>query len=171
MAAWFTPEELEELARADAQIESRFTYTPEEIRDARLRDIRVKLDWYNSQLQQALFDQNETWYKSTMDRLKYWQNQLRIALEGETDEEREAKRKAQSYRPARQKKYYADNIWQYLPSQSKIREARLRRGLTQAEAANLMDISAPTLCKWEKGMLRADWSIVERVFGNIGPKH
>lgn len=167
----FTEAELADMAAADAEIERGFTYTPEELRDARLRDIRVKLDWYDRQMQQAQFDRDYKWYSRVLDRLKYWQDQLRIVLEGETDKDREAKRKARNYRPVYQKKYYADNIRQYLPDQAKIREARLRRGLTQVEAANRMGVPAHKLCKWEKGMLPADWSIVERVFGDIRPKH
>ena len=40
----FTPEELEELRRADAEIDDAFCETMDEIRESRSRDLEVKID-------------------------------------------------------------------------------------------------------------------------------
>ena len=42
--ALFTPEELEELRRADEELEADFRQTPEEIRESRQRDRQARLD-------------------------------------------------------------------------------------------------------------------------------
>ena len=70
--ALFTPEELEELRRADEELDSEFVQTQEEIEESRRRDRSAKLDTLDNQgrkiaaQQAAYYEANREKYNAYM---------------------------------------------------------------------------------------------------------
>lgn len=59
------------------------------------------------------------------------------------------------------------NLQELADKQACIREARLRRGMTQKEAAKLLGVSGSTLSMWETGRERARWDRLHRFFPEL----
>lgn len=107
----FTAAELEEMHRADAEIERNFRLTPEDLAASRQRD-----RW-------AAFE----------------------ALPPEKQR-----------RAASQRAYYEANREKVAASQRWIRDARIARGYTQRDLAQMLGCSCPTIGHLETGRMRMD---------------
>ena len=78
--ALFTPEELEELRRADEELEASFRQTQEEIQESRQRDRQARLDGLDNKARQVAA-QKKAYYEANRDKVaaqkKAWQRSNR----------------------------------------------------------------------------------------------
>ena len=120
MAIRWTPAELEERARADAEIEAGpFRFTDTEIALGRLIDREAILDRMDSKQKQ---------------RAEY----QRRYREAHREEIAEGKRR---YREAHKE--------EIAEGKRELRDARIALGLTQKQAAELLGVAQSTVCYWE----------------------
>ena len=122
----FTAAELEEMRRADEEIEREFRVTPEDLRRSREQDRQAELD--------AL---------PTAERIKreyrraYYEANREKVLEGQ-----------RAYREANREKVLEGQRW--------MRDERVARGYTQRELAALVGVSQPAIARLETGSMRLD---------------
>ena len=120
MAIRWTPAELEERARADAEIEAGpFRFTDTEIALGRLIDREAILDRMDSKQKQRAEAQRR-YYEAHREEIAEAQRRYR---EAHREEIAEGKRE--------------------------LRDARIAMGLTQREAAELLGVDPSTVCRWE----------------------
>ena len=120
MAIRWTPAELEERARADAEIEAGpFRFTDAEIAFGRLFDREVILDRMDSK-QKRIAESQRRYY------------------EAHKEERTEAQRR---YREAHKE--------EIAEGKRELRDARIALGLTQKQAAELLGVAQSTVCYWE----------------------
>lgn len=120
MAIRWTPAELEERARADAEIEAGpFRFTDTEIALGRLIDREAILDRMDSKQKQ---------------RAEY-QRRYREAHKEEIAEA--------------QRRYYETHKEEIAEGKRELRDARIALGLTQKQAAELLGVDPSTVCRWE----------------------
>lgn len=120
MAIRWTPAELEERARADAEIEAGpFRFTDAEIAFGRLFDREVILDRMDSK-QKRIAESQRRYYEAHKEEIAETQRRYR---EAHKEEIAEGKRE--------------------------LRDARIALGLTQKQAAELLGVAQSTVCCWE----------------------
>ena len=120
MAIRWTPAELEERARADAEIEAGpFRFTDAEIAFGRLFDREVILDRMDSK-QKRIAESQRRYY------------------EAHKEERTEA-----------QRRYYEAHKEEIAEGKRELRDARIALGLTQKQAAELLGVAQSTVCYWE----------------------
>ena len=120
MAIRWTPAELEERARADAEIEAGpFRFTDAEIAFGRLFDREVILDRMDSK-QKRIAESQRRYYEAHKEEIAETQRRYR---EAHKEEIAEGKRE--------------------------LRDARIALGLTQKQAAELLGVAQSTVCYWE----------------------
>ena len=122
----FTAAELEEMRRADEEIEREFRVTPEDLRRSREQDRQAELD--------AL---------PTAERIKREYRRAYYAANRD---------KVLEYRRA----YYEANREKVLEGQRWMRDERVARGYTQRELAALVGVSQPAIARLETGSMRLD---------------
>lgn len=116
----FTPAELEERARADAEIEAGpFRFTDAEIAFGRLFDREAILDRMDSK-QKRIAEAQRRYYETHKEEIAEAQRRYREAHKEEIAE-----------------------------TQRELRDARIALGLAQKQAAELLGVSQPTVCYWE----------------------
>ena len=115
----FTPAELAEMARADAEIESTFCVTNADIALGRLIDREAILGRMDSK----------------QKRIAEAQRRYREAHKEEIAEA--------------QRRYYEAHKEEIAEGKRKLRDARIALGLTQREAAELLGVVQSTVCYWE----------------------
>ena len=115
----FTPAELAEMARADAEIESTFCVTNADIALGRLIDREAILGRMDSK----------------QKRIAEAQRRYREAHKEEIAEA--------------QRRYYEAHKEEIVEGKRKLRDARIALGLTQREAAELLGVVQSTVCYWE----------------------
>ena len=115
----FTPAELAEMARADAEIESTFCVTNADIALGRLIDREAILGRMDSK----------------QKRIAEAQRRYREAHKEEIAEA--------------QRRYYEAHREEIAEGKRKLRDARIALGLTQREAAELLGVVQSTVCYWE----------------------
>jgi hypothetical protein len=76
--ALFTKEELEELRRADAELEEDFRQTPEEIRQSRERDREAKLDRLDNK-EKKIAENQRAYYEANREKIAENQRAYREA--------------------------------------------------------------------------------------------
>ena len=76
--ALFTPEELEELKRIDAELDESFTQSQEEIRDSRKRDRAAKLDGMDRK-KRKIAERNAAYREANKDKIAEYQAAYREA--------------------------------------------------------------------------------------------
>lgn len=122
----FTAAELEEMRRADAEIERDFRLTPEDLAASRERDRRARLEALPPEKQRLAASQRAY---------------------------REANReKVAEY----QRAYYEANREKVAASQRWIRDARIAHGYTQRDLAQMLGSTPPHICQLETGRLRLE---------------
>ena len=122
----FTAAELEEMRRADEEIEREFRVTPEDLRRSREQDRQAELD--------ALPTAERI--KREYRRAYYAANREKV-LEGQ-----------RAYREANREKVLEGQRW--------MRDERVARGYTQRELAALVGVSQPAIARLETGSMRLD---------------
>ena len=120
MAIRWTPAELEERARADAEIEAGpFRFTDAEIAFGRLFDREVILDRMDSK-QKRIAESQRRYYEAHKEEV------------AET-----------------QRRYYEAHKEEIAEGKRELRDARIALGLTQKQAAELLGVAQSTVCYWE----------------------
>ena len=131
----FTPEELEELARIDAELEAA-PVTADELADSRRRDRAAKLDSMDKRTRR-IAEQRRQYYEAHREEIAEQQRQYY-----EAHREEIAEHQRQYYKAF----YYADR-----PSQDGIRARRKALRVSQAELAHRVGVSPSLICMIEKG--------------------
>lgn len=81
--ALFTPEELEELRRADAELDEEFVQTQEEIEESRKRDKQVLFDRMDAK-RKKIAENKRAYYEANREKYnEYMRNYLRKRREAE----------------------------------------------------------------------------------------
>ena len=120
MAIRWTPAELEERARADAEIEAGpFRFTDTEIALGRLIDREAILDRMDSKQKQRAEAQR-----------RYYETHKEEIAEA-------------------QRRYYETHKEEIAEGKRELRDARIALGLTQKQAAELLGVARSTVCYWE----------------------
>lgn len=119
MAIRWTPAELEEMARADAEIEASFRVTDADLAIGRLFDREAILDRMDSK-QKRIAESQRRYYEAHKEERTEYQRRYR---EAHKEEIAEGKRE--------------------------LRDARIALGLTQKQAAELLGVAQSTVCYWE----------------------
>ena len=130
----FTPAELAEMARADAEIESTFCVTNADIALGRLIDREAILDRMDSK----------------QKRIAEAQRRYREAHREEIAEA--------------QRRYYEAHREEIAEGKRELRDARIAMGLTQREAAELLGVDPSTVCRWETIKPPPNWrTMIEKL--------
>ena len=119
MAIRWTPAELAEMARADAEIESTFCVTNADIALGRLIDREVIL---------GRLDQKQK--RIAESRRRYYEAHKEEIAEGK-------------------RRYYEAHKEEIAEGKRELRDARIALGLTQKQAAELLGVAQSTVCYWE----------------------
>ena len=134
MSMGFTPAELAEMARADAEIESTFCVTNADIALGRLIDREAILDRMDSK----------------QKRIAEAQRRYREAHREEIAEA--------------QRRYYEAHREEIAEGKRELRDARIAMGLTQREAAELLGVDPSTVCRWETIKPPPNWrTMIEKL--------
>jgi DNA-binding transcriptional regulator YiaG len=193
----FTPEELAEMAAADAEIEEKFALTNEDLslsrdldRAAQLEDMSTaqrKLAEYKRAYYEANRDKvaeyKRAYYEANRDKVAEYQRAYYEANRDKVAERQRAYREAnrdkvaerqRAYREAnrdkvaeRQRAYREANRDKLAERQRAIATARQALGLTQAHIARMLGVSQATVCLWESGQLGADWDALTAVLPGL----
>ena len=123
----FTPAELAEMARADAEIEATFRLTNEDVILGRLLDRHAILDNMDNK-HKRLAEAQRRYYEANRDKIA------------------EGKRR-----------YYEANRDKIAEGKRELRDCRLSLGLTQKSFAALLGVSQSLICYWETISPPKDW--------------
>ena len=135
MAIRWTPAELEERARADAEIEAGpFRFTDAEIAFGRLFDREVILDRMDSK-HKRIAEAQRRYYEAHKEEIAEGKRRYR---EAHKEEIAEGKRR-----------YYEAHKEEIAEGKRELRDARIALGLTQKQAAELLGVDPSTVCRWE----------------------
>ena len=136
MAIGWTPAELAEMARADAEIEASFRVTDADIAIGRLFDREVILGRMDSK-QKRIAEYQRRYYETHKEEIAEAQRRYREAHKEEIAE-----------------------------AQRELRDARIALGLTQKQAAELLGVAQPTVCLWETISPPKNWrEMIEKLTG------
>ena len=134
----FTPEELAEMAAADAEIEAEFCMTQEEIDDSRERDYFFRVDSMDrKQLGQRRY------YESNKDKIAEGQRRYYESNKDKISEDR--------------RRYYEANKEKTAEGKTEIKSLRKRIGLTQHAFADLFGVTQSTVSRWENIAAPGNW--------------
>jgi len=175
----FTPAELAEMARADAEIESTFCVTNADIALGRLIDreaILGRMDSKQKRIAEAqrryreahkeeIAEAQRRYYEAHKEEIVEYQRRYREAHKEEIVEYQRRYREAHKeeiaegkrrYRETHkeelaeaQRRYYEAHREEIAEGKRKLRDARIALGLTQREAAELLGVVQSTVCYWE----------------------
>ena len=137
----FTAAELEEMRRADEEIEREFRVTPEDLRRSREQDRQAELDALPT-AERIKREYRRAYYEANREKVLEYQRAYREAnrekvLEGQ-----------RAYREANREKVLEGQRW--------MRDERVARGYTQRELAALVGVSQPAIARLETGSMRLD---------------
>ena len=148
----FTAAELEEMRRADEEIERNFRWTQEELEESRLRDRAAVFEALppdkrrRAAAQKAYREANRD--KVAAAKKAYYEaNRDKVAAAQKAYYEANRDKVA-----AAQKAYYEANRDKVAAAQRWIHDARMERGYTQRELAQLCGASQPMIAMLETGM-------------------
>ena len=160
----FTPAELAEMARADAEIESTFCVTNADIALGRLIDreaILGRMDSKQKRIAEAQRRYREAHKEEIAEGKRRYRETHKEELaeaqrryyEAHREEIAEGKRR---YRETHKeeiaegkRRYYETHKEEIAEGKRKLRDARIALGLTQREAAELLGVVQSTVCYWE----------------------
>lgn len=134
MAIRWTPAELAEMARADAEIESTFCVTNADIALGRLFDREVILDRMDSK-QKRIAETQRRYYEAHKEERTEAQRRYREAHKEEIAEA--------------QRRYRETHKEEIAEGKRELRDARIALGLAQKQAAELLGVVQSTVCFWE----------------------
>ena len=150
MAIRWTPAELEERARADAEIEAGpFRFTDAEIAFGRLFDREVILDRMDSK-QKRIAETQRRYYEAHKEEIAETQRRYYEAHKEERTEAQRRYREAHKEEIAEtQRRYREAHKEEIAEGKRELRDARIALGLTQKQAAELLGVAQSTVCYWE----------------------
>ena len=165
MAIRWTPAELEERARADAEIEAGpFRFTDAEIAFGRLFDREVILDRMDSK-QKRIAESQRRYYEAHKEEIAESQRRYyeahkeeiaetqRRYYEAHKEEIAETQRRYyeahKEERTEAQRRYREAHKEEIAEGKRELRDARIALGLTQKQAAELLGVAQSTVCYWE----------------------
>ena len=134
MSMGFTPAELAEMARADAEIESTFCVTNADIALGRLIDREAILGRMDSK-QKRIAEAQRRYYEAHKEEIAEAQRRYREAHKEEIAEA--------------QRRYYEAHKEEIVEGKRELRDARIALGLAQKQAAELLGVVQSTVCYWE----------------------
>ena len=134
MAIRWTPAELAEMARADAEIEASFRVTDADLAIGRLFDREVILGRLD-QKQKQRAEAQRRYYEAHKEEIAEGKRRY---YEAHKEEIAEAQRR---YREAHKE--------EIAEGKRELRDARIALGLTQKQAAELLGVAQSTVCYWE----------------------
>ena len=166
MSMGFTPAELAEMARADAEIESTFCVTNADIALGRLIDREAILDRMDSK-QKRIAEAQRRYYEAHREEIAEGKRRY---YEAHREEIAEAQRRyyeahreeiAEAQRELRDARI-AMGLTQR--EAAELRDARIAMGLTQREAAELLGVDPSTVCRWETIKPPPNWrTMIEKL--------
>ena len=146
----FTPEELEELARIDAELEAA-PVTADELADSRRRDRAAKLDSMDKRTRR-IAEQQRQYYEAHREEIAERMRQYYEAHREEIAEQKRQYREAHREEIAEQnRQYYEAFYYADRPAQDGIRARRKALRVSQAELAHRVGVSTSLICMIEKG--------------------
>ena len=179
MAIRWTPAELEEMARADAEIEASFRVTDADLAIGRLFDREAILDRMDSK-QKRIAESQRRYYEAHKEERTEYQRRYYEAHKEEIAEGKRRYREAHKEEIAEtQRRYYEAHKEEIAETQRRyyeahkeerteyqrryreahkeeiaegkreLRDARIALGLTQKQAAELLGVAQSTVCYWE----------------------
>ena len=150
MAIRWTPAELEERARADAEIEAGpFRFTDAEIAFGRLFDREVILDRMDSK-QKRIAESQRRYYEAHKEEIAETQRRYYEAHKEEIAETQRRYYEAhKEERTEAQRRYREAHKEEIAEGKRELRDARIALGLTQKQAAELLGVAQFTVCYWE----------------------
>ena len=134
MAIRWTPAELEEMARADAEVEASFRVTAADLAIGRLFDREAILDRMDSK-QKRIAEAQRRYREAHREEIAEAQRRY---YEAHKEEIAEA-----------QRRYYEAHREEIAEGKRELRDARIALGLTQKQAAELLGVAQSTVCYWE----------------------
>ncbi|SCJ78226.1 putative zinc finger/helix-turn-helix protein%2C YgiT family [uncultured Clostridium sp.] len=149
MAIRWTPAELAEMARADAEIEASFRITDADLVIGRLFDREVILDRMDSK-QKRIAEYQRRYREAHKEEIAESQRRYYETHKEEIAESQRRYREAHKEEIAEsQRRYYEAHKEEIAEGKRELRDARIALGLTQKQAAELLGVSQPTVCYWE----------------------
>ena len=150
MAIRWTPAELEERARADAEIEAGpFRFTDAEIAFGRLFDREVILDRMDSK-QKRIAESQRRYYETHKEEIAEGKRRYYEAHKEEIAETQRRYYEAhKEERTEAQRRYREAHKEEIAEGKRELRDARIALGLTQKQAAELLGVAQSTVCYWE----------------------
>ena len=149
MSMGFTPAELAEMARADAEIESTFCVTNADIALGRLIDREAILGRMDSK-QKRIAEAQRRYYETHKEEIAEAHRRYR-----ETHKEEIAEAQRRYYETHKeeiaeaQRRYYETHKEEIAEGKRELRDARIALGLAQKQAAELLGVAQSTVCYWE----------------------
>ena len=167
----FTAAELEEMRRADEEIEREFRVTPEDLRRSREQDRQAELDAlptaerikreyrraYYAANRDKVLEYRRAYYEANREKVLEYQRAYREANREKVLEGQRAYREANREKVLEgQRAYREANREKVLEGQRWMRDERVARGYTQRELAALVGVSQPAIARLETGSMRLD---------------
>ena len=152
----FTAAELEEMRRADEEIEREFRVTPEDLRRSREQDRQAELDALPT-AERIKREYRRAYYEANREKVLEYQRAYREANREKVLEYQRAYREANREKVLEgQRAYREANREKVLEGQRWMRDERVARGYTQRELAALVGVSQPAIARLETGSMRLD---------------
>ena len=149
MAIRWTPAELEEMARADAEIEASFRVTDADLAIGRLFDREAILDRMDSKQKRIAESQRRYYEAHKEERTEYQRRYYEAHKEERTEYQRR-------YREAHKE--------EIAEGKRELRDARIALGLTQKQAAELLGAVQSTVSYWETISPPKNWrTMIEKL--------
>ena len=181
MAIRWTPAELAEMARADAEIEASFRVTDADLAIGRLFDREVILDRMDSK-QKRIAEYQRRYREAHKEEIaesqrRYYETHKEEIAEGkrryyETHKEEIAESQRRYYETHKeeiaesQRRYREAHKEEIAEGKRELRDARIALGLTQKQAAELLGVAQPTVCLWETISPPPNWrEMIEKLTG------
>ena len=149
MAIRWTPAELEERARADAEIEATFYVTNADVALGRLIDREAILDRMDPK-QKRIAEAQRRYYEAHKEEIAEAQRRYYEAHKEEIAEAQRRYRETHKEEIAEaQRRYREAHKEEIAEGKRELRDARIALGLAQKQAAELLGVVQSTVCFWE----------------------
>ena len=149
MAIRWTPAELAEMARADAEIEASFRITDADLVIGRLFDREAILDRMDSK-QKRIAEAQRRYRETHKEEIAEAQRRYYETHKEEIAEVKRRYYEAHKEEIAEGKRRYREaHKEEIAEGKRELRDARIALGLTQKQAAELLGVDPSTVCRWE----------------------
>ena len=152
----FTSEEIEEMRRADEEIERDFRWTNDELAASRRRDADILL-FRKSKRDRNIAEKQRAYYEANKDSIAEYQRTYRKANKDSIAEKKRAYYEANKDSIAEyQRAYYEANKDSIAEKQQWIRHKRLNLGYSQYELAEAIGSSQAMISRLECGEMKLE---------------